>query len=100
MDPGGIESFYAPEDVTHRVLVGEGPHLPIEAAHLRPEILGHDRGLVARLDKEIRWEEAFRRLVEEHHRVPMVDVGRLEKAQLVPSEVDHVSLDVTLHSTP
>jgi ketosteroid isomerase-like protein len=43
--------------------VGEDAHLPVEAAHLEPEVLRHDRRLVARLDEQVGGEEALGRLI-------------------------------------
>jgi hypothetical protein len=95
--PGGIEGLDPVHDVADRVLIGEDADLAVEVAHRGAEVLV-DRGrLVARLDVEVGGEHAARRLVVEHHRVPVVHVRRLQEAQAMRAEVQHLAVDEAPH---
>jgi len=52
--------------------------------------------LVAGLYEQIRGKHALGGLVEQHHRVPVMDVWRLQPTQLVMAEIDDLTLAVAL----
>ena len=82
----------AVDDRAHGRLVREDADPAVDLAHAVGEVLADDRRLVAGLEEEIRREEAGRRLLDDHHRVPVVDVGRLEEPQPVAAEVERVAV--------
>jgi hypothetical protein len=54
--------------------------------------------LLARLQEEVGRKEAVRALLDDHHRVPVVHVGRLEKPQRVPPERERLAVLIAAHA--
>src|SRR5918994_2950707 len=96
VNPLGVESLDPVDHLTDRILVGEDPDLAVVRAHLGSKVLRHRRRLVARLDEQVGGKEALGRFLEQHHRVPVMDMRRLEEAELALPEVDHLSLAMSL----
>lgn len=69
-DPVSIEPLDAVEHVTDPSWA-KMPDLSVEAAHLRAEVLASHPEAGRRAGSEVQWEEALRRLLEHHHRVPI-----------------------------
>src|SRR5215207_9962729 len=96
VNPIGVEGLDSVHDVPDRLIVGEYPDLAVVLTHHAAEILSHHWRLVARLYEQIRGKHALSRLVEQHHRVPVMHVWRLQPAQLVLTEIDQLALAVAL----
>src|SRR5436190_17513134 len=90
MDPVGVEGLDSIDHVPDRLVVGEDPDLAVVLAHHAAEVLGHHRWLITGLDEEIGRKYAPGGLVEQHHRVPVVNVRRLQEAELVLAEINHL----------
>jgi hypothetical protein len=69
-DPVWIEPLDSVEHVTDPSWA-KMPDLSVEAAHLRAEVLASHPEAGRRAGSEVQWEEALRRLLEHHHRVPI-----------------------------
>ena len=82
VDPVRVQSLHSVHDGADGPLVGEDPDLGSTGTS-RSQGFRSRRGLVTGLDEEVGWEQALRLLLEEHHRIPVVDVRRLQEAQLV-----------------
>ena len=78
--------------------VGEDADLAVHLAHRIGEVLGHHGRLIARLEEQIGRKEAVRALFDDHHRVPVVDVRRLEEAQRVPPEGEPLAVLKAAHA--
>src|SRR5436309_13019179 len=87
MRPLRVEGLDSVDDLPYRIFMSEDPDRAIDPAHRVAEVLGHDRRLVTGLEEEVGREEAARRLLEDHHRVPVVHVRSLEEPQRVLAEL-------------
>jgi hypothetical protein len=72
--------------------MGKDANLAVKPEHVWREVLLHDRRLVARLDEQISRKQTVRRLIKEHHRIPMVNMGRFEKPQPMTAKLKHVAI--------
>jgi hypothetical protein len=72
--------------------MGEDPVPPAGPDHLGRLILARDRRLFSGLEVEIGREQAVRRLLHHHHRVPVVDVRGLEESERVLAEIQRLAI--------
>jgi GntR family transcriptional regulator/MocR family aminotransferase len=90
--PVGPHAVDPVDDVADGRLVREDTQASVHRAHLGPEVLVDDGRLIARLHKQVSGKQALRCFLEKHHRVPVVDVRRFEKAQLVSAKVERLAV--------
>ena len=74
------------------ILVREDADLHGRRRTSHPQVLRHDRRLIAGLQEQIGREEAVRALLDDHHRVPVMDVRRLEEAQRVATQRERLAV--------
>ena len=77
--------------------MGEDADLAVHLTHRIGEVLGHHGRLIARLEEQIGREETVRTLLDDHHRVPVVDVRRFQEAQLMLPQRNHITVLHTPH---
>jgi hypothetical protein len=87
--PRGGERLETVDDRSNWAFVGADADLAVVGAHLFAEVLSDGLRLLAGLDVEVGGEHAACGLLEDHHRVPVVNVRRLQEAQAMLAQIEH-----------
>lgn len=75
------EPLGARNNAQHWIGAAKKPSSLIPSAHLSAQVVAHDGRLFTRLDEKVGWEQAFGRLLHDHHRVPMMHMRSFPKPQ-------------------
>ena len=98
VDPVEIERRNAIHNPTDGSFVGEDSNLPVDLAHRARQVFCDYRRLITGLKEKVGRDETSGRLFDDHHRVPMMHMWRLEKPQRVASESQGLSVLETAHT--